>query len=212
MRVARLKFSTLHDHNLAATLSDLARMGASDNNRPVAPRRPIASRSSSVMFKLTAKAGGIAAVVLMAQASPAQAVLGPDAAACRGNRPALLVNVSRLKARTGNIRVNVYGNDPHRFLARGRYVRQINVRASRSGPMRSCVALRAAGSNAVAVRHDVDGDGNDWSEGGGFSRNPRLSLTSLRPRYQNGAFDVGGGIQNLNVVLNYRFGLSVRPV
>jgi uncharacterized protein (DUF2141 family) len=164
------------------------------------------------MFKLTAKAGGIAAVVLMAQASPAQAVLGPDAAACRGNGPALLVNVSGLKARTGNIRVNVYGGEPGRFLARGQYVRQINVRATRSGAMPICVALPGTGRYAVAVRHDVDGDGRDWGDGGGFSRNPRLSLTSLRPRYQNVAFNVGGGVQNINVVLNYRFGLTVRPV
>ena len=81
-----------------------------------------------------------------------------------------------------------------------------------SGPMPICVSLPRAGRYAVAVRHDIDGDGNDWGDGGGFSRNPRLSLTSLRPRYQNVAFDVGGGIQNVNVVLNYRFGLSVRPV
>jgi uncharacterized protein (DUF2141 family) len=65
----------------------------------------------------------------------------------------------------------------------------------------------------VAVRHDVDGNGsNGWNDGGGFSRNPRLSLTNLRPNYRNVAFDIGAGVQNVNVVLNYRFGLSVRPV
>jgi uncharacterized protein (DUF2141 family) len=164
------------------------------------------------MFKLTAKAGAVAALVLAAQASPAQAVLGPDAAACRGNGPALLVNVSGLKARTGNIRVNVYGSDPNRFLERGQYVRQINVRATRAGTMPICVQLPSAGRYAVAVRHDVDGDGNDWGDGGGFSRNPRLSLTNLRPSYNNVAFNVARGVQPVNVVLNYRFGLSIRPV
>ena len=164
------------------------------------------------MFKLAAKAGGLAAAVLAAQASPAQAALGPDAAACRGAGPALLVNVDGFKARTGNIRVNVYGSDPSRFLERGQYVRQINLRVTRAGTMPICVSLPGAGRYAVAVRHDIDGDGNDWGDGGGFSRNPRLSLTSLRPRYQNVAFNVGQSVQNINVVLNYRFGLSVRPV
>ncbi len=164
------------------------------------------------MFKLTAKAAGLAALVLAAQASPAQAVLGPDAAACRGSGPALLVNVNGLKARTGNIRVNVYGSDPARFLARGQYVRQINVGVTRSGAMPICVSLPRAGRYAVAVRHDVDGDGNDWGDGGGFSRNPRLSLTNLRPSYQNVAIDVARRVQPVNVVLNYRFGLSIRPV
>ena len=164
------------------------------------------------MFKLTARAAGLAALVLAAQASPAQAVLGPDAAACRGAGPALLVNVNGLKARTGNIRVNVYGSDPAKFLARGQYIRQINVRATRAGAMPICVALPRAGRYAVAVRHDIDGDGNDWGDGGGFSRNPRLSLTNLRPNYNNVAINVARGVQPVNVVLNYRFGLSIRPV
>ena len=164
------------------------------------------------MLKLTAKAGGLAAIILAAQASPAQAVLGPDAAACRGRGPALLVNVNGFKARTGNIRVNVYGGDASRFLARGQYIRQINLRVTRAGPMPICVSLPGAGRYAVAVRHDVDGDGNDWGDGGGFSRNPRLSLTNLRPSYQNVAFNVAQGVQTTNVVLNYRFGLTIRPV
>ena len=61
--------------------------------------------------------------------------------------------------------------------------------------------------------NDVDGNGRSgWSDGGGFSRNPRISLTSLRPRYENVAVNVGQGVLGVNVVLNYRFGLSIRPV
>ena len=165
------------------------------------------------MLKSTAKAAGVLAFALAAQTGAAQAALGPDAARCRsGQGPALIVSVDGFKARTGNIRVNVYGGDPDKFLERGQYVRQINLRVTRSGPMPVCVALPAAGRYAVAVRHDVDGDGNDWGDGGGFSRNPRLSLTNLRPRYERVAIDVGNGVQTVPVVLNYRFGLSIRPV
>ncbi|HWT14116.1 MAG TPA: DUF2141 domain-containing protein, partial [Allosphingosinicella sp.] len=140
------------------------------------------------------------------------AALGPDAAACRpGGGPALLVNVDGFKARTGNLRVNVYG-DADTFLDRGRYLRQINLAVTRAGAMPVCVRLPRSGQFAVAVRHDVDGDGNDWGDGGGFSRNPRLSLTSLRPRFQNVAINVGAGMLGVGVVLNYRFGLSIRPV
>ena len=166
------------------------------------------------MLKLFARAAAFAIAVTVAQPGSAQAALGPDAASCRSGAggPAILVNVNGFKARTGNIRVNVYGNDPAKFLARGQYIRQINLPVSRVGAMPICVAVPRTGSYAVAVRHDVDGDGNDWGDGGGFSRNPRLSLTSLRPRYQNVAVNVGQGVLGLNVVLNYRFGLSVRPV
>ena len=164
------------------------------------------------MLKLIAKGAGLMALGFAAQPGIAQAALGPDAAACRGRGPAILVHVDGFKARTGNLRVNVYGSDPAKFLQRGQYIRQINLPVTRAGAMPICVAVPAAGRYAIAVRHDIDKDGNDWGDGGGFSRNPRLSLTSLRPRYQNVAFNVGAGVQNLNVVLNYRFGLSVRPV
>ena len=165
------------------------------------------------MWKVLATGAAIAASAVVATAA-AQAAIGPDAAACRpgSTAPALIVNIGGFKARTGNIRVNVYGSDPRLFLEKGRYARQINLRVTRAGNMPVCVRLPRAGRYAVAVRHDVDGDGNDWGDGGGFSRNPRLSLTSLRPSYNNVAFNVGAGIQTVNVVLNYRFGLSVRPV
>ena len=163
------------------------------------------------MFKRMAKGAAFAlAAVVAAQPAPAQ--LGPDAAACRaGNRPAILVRVDGFKARSGKIRVNVYAN-PETFLDRGQYIRQINVPVTRAGAMPICVALPRAGRYAVAVRHDVSGNGNDWGDGGGFSRNPRLSLTNLRPRFDNVAFAVGQSVATVNVVLNYRFGLSIRPV
>jgi uncharacterized protein (DUF2141 family) len=167
------------------------------------------------MFKLFARTALFATgIVVLVQPGSALAALGPDAASCRAGAsgPAMLVTVDGFKARTGNIRVNVYGSDPRKFLARGQYVRQINVPVTRAGAMPICVAVPRTGSYAVAVRHDVDGDGNDWGDGGGFSRNPRLSLTSLRPRYQNVAINVGQGVLGLSVILNYRFGLSVRPV
>ena len=159
-----------------------------------------------------AMAAGVAMLAFAAQPSAAQAALGPDAAACRGSGPALIVNVDGFKARTGNLRVNVYGSDPAKFLERGQYVRRIDLPVTRSGPMAVCVRLPSAGRYAVGVRHDVTGNGNDWGDGGGFSRNPDISLTNLRPSYQRVAFDVGGGVQRVNVVLNYRFGLSIRPV
>jgi len=170
------------------------------------------------MLKLLTKGGGLSVVTALAfaaDAGVAQAALGPDAAACRdgSNQPAVLVNVRGFKARSGNVRVNVYGGDPDRFLERGQYIRQVNIPVSRGGTMPICVALPAAGRYAVAVRHDVDGNGRSgWSDGGGFSRNPRLSLTNLRPRYENVAINVGRSVAPVNITLLYRFGLSVRPV
>ena len=146
--------------------------------------------------------------------APAAAQLGPDAAACRsGGGQAVLVTVNGFRARTGNIRVAIYGSDPRRFLARGQTLRKINVPVTGAGPMRICVALPGPGRYAVAVRHDVNGNNHsDWGDGGGFSRNPRISLTNLRPNFNNVAIDVGRGVTPVSVVLNYRFGLAIRPV
>lgn len=164
------------------------------------------------MFRIFVRGAGLLALAAAFVPAHPQAALGPDAAACQGGGPAILVNVDGFKARSGRIRVNVYGSDASTFLERGRYVRQVNVPVTRAGAMPVCVRVPAAGRYAVAVRHDLTGNGNDWGDGGGFSRNPRLSLTSLRPRYENVAFNVGRGVQSISVVLNYRFGLSIRPV
>ncbi|HYI49623.1 MAG TPA: DUF2141 domain-containing protein [Allosphingosinicella sp.] len=170
---------------------------------------------STSIFPRAVLAGAAFAGAAFAFAAPASAQLGPDAAACRrGNASAVLVTVDGFRQRTGNIRVAIYGSDPRRFLARGQTLRKINVPVTRAGPMRICVALPNAGRYAVAVRHDVNGNNQsrDWSDGAGFSRNPRISMTNLRPNYNNVAISVGRGVMPLSVVLNYRFGLAIRPV
>jgi uncharacterized protein (DUF2141 family) len=164
-----------------------------------------------MLFKLLGRAG-LPLLALGALAAPAQAQLGADAAACRARQPSILVNVIGFSQRTGNIRVALYGN-PSTFLERGQTMRKINVPVTASGPMRICIAVPRPGRYAIAVRHDVDGDNarGDWSDGGGFSRNPRLSLLHLRPSFGDVAVNVGPSVLGVNVVLNYRYGLTIRP-
>ena len=45
-----------------------------------------------------------------------------------------------------------------------------------------------------------------------MSRNPHLSLIHLRPNPEDVLIDVGEGVQHADVVLNYCFGWSIRPV
>lgn len=163
------------------------------------------------MLKATASAAFLA-LALLGTPGAAQA-MGPDAAACRAGGTGILVTVEGFRARTGKVRVALYGSDPSRFLERGQTLRKIDLPVSGAGPMRICVAVPNPGRYAVAVRHDLDGNGRSgWNDGGGFSRNPHISLTSLRPRYDNVAITAGRGVTPVNVVLNYRYGLSIRPV
>jgi uncharacterized protein (DUF2141 family) len=158
-------------------------------------------------------AAALATLGVVAPASAAEAALGPDAASCRAGsgEPALLVNVSGFKSRTGRVRVQIY--DASNFLVKGKRVRRIDLPVT-SSAMPICVSLPGVNSYAVAVRHDADGDNDkgDWSDGGGFSRNPKISLLKLKPSFSQVAVPVGNGVKSVNVVLNYRQGLSIGPV
>lgn len=153
------------------------------------------------------------ALAFVAQPSPAQAVLGPDAQSCRaGAGPAVLVNVSGFKNRVGRLRINIYGDNPADFLAKGKKLRRVDVPVTASGPMRVCVAVPRSGNYAVAVRHDADADKKSgWNDGGGFSRNPSISLTNLKPKLSEVVIPVSG-VKQVNVVLNYRRGLTIGPI
>lgn len=166
------------------------------------------------MFKLMSSVA-IGALAFVVPATAAGAALGPDAASCRAgaNEPAVLVNVSGFKTRSGNVRVQLYGGDPADFLAKGKWVRRVDLPVTASGPMKVCVALPKAGNYAVAVRHDVDGNGkSSMSDGGGFSRNPNISLFKLKPRFQQTVIAVDHGVTPVNVILNYKQGLTVGPI
>ena len=166
------------------------------------------------MLKLMSSIAVAAALTFVAPATAAEAALGPDAASCRtgAGEPAVLVNVTGFKQRAGRVRVQLYGSNPADFLAKGKKLRRIDLPVTGTGPMRVCVAVPKAGEYAIAVRHDVRGDGSDWGDGGGFSRNPKLSLLNLKPKYQNVAIPVGNGVKAIDVVLNYKQGLTVKPV
>jgi uncharacterized protein (DUF2141 family) len=164
------------------------------------------------MLKLmfTFAAGSLA---LVAPAS-AQAAIGPDAAACNAGskQPAVLVKVSGFKNRTGKVRIQLYGSNPSDFLAKGKKLRRIELPVT-AATMPVCVAVPKAGSYAIAVRHDADGNGKSgWNDGGGFSRNPSISFADLKPKYNEVAIPVGPGVKPIDVVLNYRHGLSIKPI
>jgi uncharacterized protein (DUF2141 family) len=155
------------------------------------------------------------ALALMAPAAEAEAALGPDAASCRNGagEPAVLVNVSGFKNRAGRLRVQLYGSNPAHFLAKGRKLRRIDLPVTPAGEMRVCIAVPKAGHYAIAVRHDANNNrDSDWNDGAAFSRNPKISLFDLKPKYAEVSIPVGNSVKPIDVVLNYRQGLKIAPV
>ena len=160
-------------------------------------------------------AGAASALLFVAPAAAEAAALGPDAASCRdgASEPAVLVNVTGFKNRAGKLRLHVYGDNPSDFLARGKKLKRIDLPVTGSGTMRVCVAMPKSGQYAIVVHHDADGNkSKGWNDGGGFSGNPRLSLLDLKPEYAEVKIPVGGGVKPIDVVLQYRQGLAIRPI
>lgn len=164
-----------------------------------------------------ALAAATAALAAASAAMPAaaQEILGPDAAACRAGAPgpAALIRIYGFKDRGGTLRVQLYGNNPDDFLAKGKKLKRIEVPVAESGDMNVCIDLPSYGEYAVAVRHDRDGNRKSgWNDGGGFSGNPKISLTNLKPDYEDASFAARQGVTVVDVVMNYRSGLKIKPV
>jgi len=144
-----------------------------------------------------------------ALAAPASAsVVGRDAAACAAGKPSVQVHVSGFKHASGMIKLALY--DGNGYLEKGRKLRKVNVPVRANSPLDICIAVPGPGRYAVAVHHDLNGNGErDARDGGGFSRNPKLSITNLRPSFRKTAFEVGAEPRRVGVQLQYLRGLSV---
>lgn len=164
-----------------------------------------------MVMKKVAIASVLAATFAGWSAQAPAAVAG-DAAACAREDSAVLVRVGGFKAQRGMLRVQIYGSNPADFLAKGKKLRRVDVPVA-GGRMNVCVDLPGPGNYAVAVRHDMDNNGKSgWNDGGGFSRNPRISLVHLRPSFNDVVIQVGRSVRIVDVTLNYRQGLSIGPV
>lgn len=174
------------------------------------------------MFKIAAKslaivaAGGIALAASVPVASAQRQEISNDMRKCAAGAtgPAVHVEVSGFKAATGRVRVQAYPSTKTSWLEKGAWINRIDTPvAPRGGKMAFCVPLPEAGTYGIAVRHDVDGSGKSgWNDGGGFSNNPSLSLLSLKPSAGKAAIRVGSGVTRIQVVLNYRQGMSIKPI
>lgn len=151
-----------------------------------------------------------ASLLALGTASPA-GVVGPDASVCAAGKPSMLVRVNGFKKTTGTVKVAVYAAEG--YLAKGGKLRKVVVPVRSAAAMDICIAVPRAGRYAVAVHHDVNGNGDkDPSDGGGYSGNPRLSITNLRPPFGKTAVLVGAAPRPVVVTLLYRDGLSIKPV
>ena len=163
------------------------------------------------IFSRAASFAAMAGIVLtgLAVAQPALAQfrqeIRNDMARCRGDGPAIRVNVTGIESASGNVRVQLYRGIESDWLESGRWLYRIEVPA-RAGAMTFCLPVPEAGTYAVAVRHDVNGDGetNLTSDGGAMSNNPSINILNLgRPSVRRTRFEVGNAVAAITVNMRY---------
>jgi uncharacterized protein (DUF2141 family) len=196
-------------------MSRTVTMFSDADQKRAAPRPPIAARKDKVMANCRVAPRVAATLLGLAAAHPVGAeVLGSDPGACSpgAQGTAALVTIVGFKDRKGRLRVQNYRATPEEFLASGRYLRREQMPVTPAGDMTLCLPLPGAGAYAIVALHDRDSNGNlsVWSDGVGFSRNPRLGLS--KPHPDATVMNFPAGVSPVRIVLNYRRGLSVRPL
>lgn len=155
------------------------------------------------------------------QAMPSTPELGKAEGACRTNEtgPALRVAIEGLKDRVGLLKLEVYPANEKDFLAddnvlvmAGKTFRRVEKTVPPSGPISLCIRVPSAGTYALSLLHDRDGNRKfGWTvDGIGFSNNPRLGWS--KPKAEKVAIAASSGITPLTITLNYRRGLGVAPL
>lgn len=157
--------------------------------------------------------GAAAAAMLLSVASPLEAAPQQQhrGHCTNDTRTRAIVQISGLKNGLGVVRVQIY--DEQGFLKKGQWLGRVEARGSGSGAVNLCIAAPGPGTYAVAVRHDGNDNGrSDWNDGGGFSRDPKLSLLNLRPSFSRVGFRMGEGVTRVRITMNYRRGLGIGPI
>ena len=166
--------------------------------------RKIMSKSSVPFLAGGAAFAAVSAAVALA--TPAAAASG-----CIPGKPSVMVHVAGFKRPAGKVKVTLYGSNSNRWLEKGGRVSKVKVPVTGKS-MNICLPVPRPGRYAVAVHHDLNRTGErDRQDGGGYSRNPKVSLLNPKPSFSKAAFTVGNGPARVGVTLLYMKGLSVGP-
>jgi uncharacterized protein (DUF2141 family) len=72
--------------------------------------------------------------------------------------------------------------------------------------MTFCLPFSQAGEYAIAVRHDLNGNGKTdlTSDGGGMSNNPSINIFNLgKPSYKKTKFAIGNEVKSIRITMKY---------
>jgi len=146
---------------------------------------------------------------ILLSSAPAYAggrVVSNDLRSCQsGKGPAVLVRISGLKDTTGKLRVQSYRGTKEEWLKSGAWLSRIEFPVTASN-VSVCVPFNQTGEYAIAVRHDLNGNGKTdiSSDGGGMSNNPSISIFNLgKPSYKKTKFALGNEVKTISISMKY---------
>ncbi|MGJ8606238.1 MAG: DUF2141 domain-containing protein [Marivita sp.] len=175
--------------------------------------------ASNSKIKNVACVAGAAALLVLGSAAPlapavAQAssngdyrnIISNNMRSCApGAGPAVRVTINGVKSSSGTIRAQIYNGTSRDWLESGRWLNRIELPARR-GRMTVCLPVPSSGNYAVAVRHDVNGNGSTdiRTDGGAMSNNPSINIFNLgKPGIDKTRFSVGGSVSSISITMKY---------
>ena len=160
----------------------------------------------SVPVTALATAAMALAIPQAAQAQFRQTISNNPAKCQSGsNKPAVWITINNVSASRGKLRVQSYRGTSSDWLKKGRWLNRIELPA-RAGQMSVCMPVPAAGTYAIAIRHDLNGNGDTdlREDGGGMSNNPSINIFNLgKPSHTKTAFEVGNGVKSITINMRY---------
>ncbi len=147
----------------------------------------------------------VAGAAASAQAQDYGQELRHSLAPCRGSGPAVMITLTEVTASTGTIRVQLYPGTRADWLETGRWLNRIELPA-RAGTMQVCMPVPSTGNYAIAIRHDVNGNGETdiSTDGGGMSNNPSINIFNLgRPSIDRTRFSIAREVKAMSIRMRY---------
>lgn len=119
---------------------------------------------------------------------------------------AVLVQVSNIRFLEGNLRAQVYSSNPEEFLEKGKKLFRVDVPVVANETQDICVPMPTPDTYALVVMHDrnANGKADFFTEGFGFSNNPKLKLSP--PDAEDVMINVPAGVLEVPVELHYILG------
>ena len=131
-----------------------------------------------------------------------------------GDGTYLFVTMENIRNDEGNLRAQIYSDKADEFLEKGKWLKRIEIKTIRdeNTEQRMCIELPSAGEFALAILHDRNANGKleVFTEGFGFSRNPKLGFGA--PDHDEVVYKAKKGVNTLKVTMSYLIGADEEKV